>query len=455
MSVSVVVLAAGQGKRMHSDLPKVLHPVAGKPMVEHVLDTARAISDHIPVVVHGHEGQRLIEALAHRDITWVEQSEQLGTGHAVAQALPHIIAGSTALILYGDVPLLKQSSLDRLVSTAMETGFAVLTVSMPDPYGYGRIVRDESDGIKRIVEHKDANAADLEIPEINTGIMAIAATHLEAWIPKLDNNNAQDEYYLTDCVAMAVADGITVAGVMIDDPEEAMGVNDRRQLAAAERHYQRRFANGLMDAGVTLRDPERVDVRGDLQCGRDVVIDVNVIFVGRVRLGDNVRVGPNNVIIDCDIADGVDVLPNCVLESASIGKHSRIGPFSRVRPESRLGSDVHIGNFVEIKKSDIATGSKVNHLSYVGDAEIGSRVNVGAGTITCNYDGAHKHKTILEDDVFVGSDTQLVAPVTIGRGVTIGAGTTVTEDVEPDRLVISRVRQKTVTGWKRPQKDKT
>ncbi len=454
MSISVVVLAAGQGKRMHSDLPKVLHPIAGKPMVEHLLYTAAAVTDQVPVVVYGHGGQRLIEALSHREITWVEQAEQLGTGHAVAQALPHVSGGSTVLILYGDVPLLRKSSLDRLVSAAMKTGFALLTVSMPDPYGYGRIIRDESSSIERIVEHKDGNEAELEISEINTGIMAISATYLESWIPKLDNDNAQGEYYLTDCVAMAVAEGVAVKGVMIDDPEEAMGVNDRRQLAQVERQYQRRIADVLMDAGVTLVDPERVDIRGDLQCGRDVIIDVNVIFEGRVRLGNNITIGPNNVIADCEIDDGVNILPNCVLESASIGEGSRIGPFSRIRPESRLGTEVHIGNFVEIKQADIAAGSKVNHLSYVGDAEIGRRVNVGAGTITCNYDGARKHKTTLEDDVFVGSNTELVAPVTIGRGVTIGAGTTVTEDVEADQLVISRVRQKTLAGWKRPQKDK-
>ena len=423
-------------------------------MVEHVLYTAAAVSDQIPVVVHGYGGQRLIEALSHREVTWVEQAEQLGTGHAVAQALPHVSDGSTVLILFGDVPLLKKSSLDRLVSAAIKTGFAVLTVGMPDPNGYGRIVRDESGSIERIVEQKDANDAELDIAEINTGIMAISASNLESWIPKLNNDNTQGEYYLTDCVAMAVTEGITVKGVMIDDPQEAMGVNDRRQLAQVERHYQRRIADVLMDAGVTLVDPERVDIRGDLQCGRDVVIDVNVIFEGRVSLGNNVRIGPNNFIADCDIDDGVDILPNCVLDSASIGQDSRIGPFSRVRPESRLGNGVHIGNFVEIKKSDIAAGSKVNHLSYVGDAEIGSRVNVGAGTITCNYDGAHKHKTILDDDVFVGSNTELVAPVSIGAGVTIAAGTTVTEDVEADQLVISRVRQKTVAGWKRPQKDK-
>lgn len=454
MSVTPVVLAAGQGKRMHSDLPKVLHPVAGKPMVEHVLDTAATLSDVRPVVVHGHGGERLVAALEHRDVHWVEQAEQLGTGHAVAQTLPAIGDDTLVLVLYGDVPLLREASLRRLVEAAEGSGFAVLTVSMPDPSGYGRIVRDPSGGIARIVEHKDASDAELVIDEINTGIMAIAAAHLKAWIPRLGNDNAQGEYYLTDCVAMAVAEGVSVAGVLIEDEEEAMGVNDRRQLALVERHYQRRTAAALMSAGVTLMDPERIDVRGELRCGRDVVIDVNAVFEGRVSLGDGVRIGPNAVITDCEIGAGVNVLPNCVLESATIGAGSRIGPFARVRPDTRLAEHVHIGNFVEVKKADIGEGSKVNHLSYVGDAEIGERVNVGAGTITCNYDGANKHKTILGDDVFVGSDTQLVAPVRVGRGVTIGAGTTVTEDVEDDRLVISRVRQKTVSGWERPRKDK-
>ncbi|MGE4615473.1 MAG: bifunctional UDP-N-acetylglucosamine diphosphorylase/glucosamine-1-phosphate N-acetyltransferase GlmU, partial [Gammaproteobacteria bacterium] len=311
-----------------------------------------------------------------------------------------------------------------------------------------------SGSIRRIVEHKDASDAELEISEINTGIMAISADQLKAWIPRLGDQNAQGEYYLTDCVAMAVAEGVEVSGVLIDEAEEAMGVNDRRQLAMIERHFQGRIADTLMAAGVTLIDPARIDVRGDVECGRDVVIDINVIFEGRVRIGNGVRIGPNNFIANCEIADDVEILPNCVLDSASIGKDSRIGPFSRIRPESRLADGVHIGNFVDIKKSNIAKGSKVNHLSYVGDAEIGARVNIGAGTITCNYDGAFKHKTVLEDDVFVGSDTQLVAPVTVGRGVTIGAGTTVTDDVEAGRLVISRVRQKTISGWQRPQKTK-
>lgn len=454
MSVTPLVLAAGQGKRMHSDLPKVLHPVAGKPMVEHVLDTAAAVSDARAVVVYGHGGDSLRSALAHRAVQWVEQAEQLGTGHAVAQALPSIGADTTVLILYGDVPLLRDTSLSRLVAAAEDTGFAVLTVSMPDPAGYGRIVRDASGSIVRIVEHKDASDSELAIAEINTGIMAISAQYLREWIPRLRNDNAQGEYYLTDCVAMAVQQDVIVAGVLIDDDEEAMGVNDRRQLAMVERHFQRRQAQALMANGVTLIDPERFDVRGDVECGRDVIIDVNVILEGRVRLGSGVHIGPNVVISDCDIGDNVRVLPNSVLESAKVGAGSRIGPFARLRPETELADDVHIGNFVEVKKSHIATGSKVNHLSYVGDAEIGERVNVGAGTITCNYDGAHKHRTVLEDDVFVGSDTQLVAPVRVGKGVTIAAGTTVTDDVEADRLVISRVRQKTISGWQRPRKER-
>jgi len=452
MSVTVVVLAAGQGKRMHSDLPKVLHRVAGKPMIEHVLDSAAAVSDRTPVVVHGHGGERLVAGLAHRGVTWAEQREQLGTGHAVAQTLDQIPAEDTVLILYGDVPLLTSRALADLLDAAA-SGFAVLTARMSDPSGYGRIVRGTDGSLLRIVEHKDASEDELRIDEINTGIMAVRGALLHKWIPALGNDNAQGEYYLTDCVAMAVAEGVAVGSATLADAAEAMGVNNRRQLAEVERLYQARLADALLEQGVTLLDPSRLDVRGTLVCGRDVVIDVNVVIEGDVTLGDGVHVGPNNVIRDARIDDGVEILPNCVIESVTIGASSRIGPFARLRPETTLGRAVHIGNFVEIKKSDIAAGSKVNHLAYVGDAEIGERVNVGAGTITCNYDGAFKHKTVLEDDVFVGSDTQLVAPVRVGRGVTIGAGTTVTEDVEAGRLVISRVRQKTISGWERPRKD--
>ncbi len=454
MSAAIVVLAAGQGKRMHSNLPKVMHRVAGKPMVEHVLDAAAEVATCKPVVVYGHGGQQLRDGLAHRNLDWAEQAEQLGTGHAVAQTLSLLPDQGLVLILYGDVPLLRAQSLAGLLGAAADSGFAVLTVTMTDPSGYGRILRDAVGNVARIVEHKDATPAELAVAEINTGIMAIDAAHLKRWIPKLGNSNAQGEYYLTDCVEMAVAEGIAVKRVHIDDADEAMGVNNRRQLAEVERIHQTRIANALLDVGVTLMDPARIDVRGELVCGRDVVIDVNVVCEGRVVLGDNVRIGPNNFIANATIGDGVEILPNCVIESATIGALSRIGPFSRVRPETNLGRDTHIGNFVEIKKSDIGEGSKINHLAYVGDAEIGRAVNVGAGTITCNYDGAFKHKTIIEDDVFVGSDTQLVAPVRIGKGVTIGAGTTVTDDVEADKLVISRVRQKTISGWQRPRKPK-
>ena len=454
MSAAIVVLAAGQGKRMHSKLPKVMHRVAGKTMVEHVLDTAAAVSDVQPVLVYGHGGERLREGLSHRALTWVEQAAQLGTGHAVAQTLAALPDDGLVLILYGDVPLLRSASLANLLHAAETSGFAVLTVSMADPTGYGRILRDAVGNVARIVEHKDASSAELAIAEINTGIMAIAAASLKRWIPRLGNSNAQGEYYLTDCVEMAVTEGVSVKGVLCADADEALGVNNRRQLAEVERIYQRRVAGELLDAGVTLLDPARLDVRGQLVCGHDVIIDINVVFEGRVVLGDNVRIGPNNVIANTSIGDDVEILSNCVIDSATIGAASRIGPFARVRPETTLGRDTHIGNFVEIKKSTIGEGSKVNHLAYVGDAEIGRQVNIGAGTITCNYDGAFKHKTIIEDDVFVGSDTQLVAPVRIGQGVTIGAGTTVTADVAADLLVISRVRQKTISGWQRPRKPK-
>ncbi len=452
MAVSVIVLAAGQGKRMHSDLPKVLHKLASKPMIEHVLDTAQAVSTGAPTVVYGHAGQTLRERLAHRQITWVEQAEQLGTGHAVAQALPQIEVDDIVLILYGDVPLLREVSLRDLLAATKPSGFAVLTAHMSDPSGYGRMVRGPDGALERIVEDKDASAAERALTEINTGIMAVSGALLKKWIPALGNRNAQAEYYLTDCVEMAVAEGMVVGSCVLADADDAMGVNNRAQLAYLERVYQTRQADALLERGVTLLDPTRIDVRGELVCGRDVVIDINVVFEGRVVLGDGVQIGPNNVIRDAEIGAGVEILPNCVIESAVVGAGSRIGPFARLRPETQLADEVHIGNFVEVKKSTIGPGSKVNHLSYIGDAEIGSRVNVGAGTITCNYDGAHKHKTVLEDEVFVGSDTQLVAPVRVGRGVTIVAGTTVTEDVEAERLVISRVRQKTISGWKRPVK---
>ena len=455
MNLTVCILAAGQGKRMHSDRPKVLHEIGGKPLVGHVIDTARALSTHDPIVVYGHGGDQLQAAFADSSVIWIEQRDQLGTGHAVGQALEAIPADGMTLILYGDVPLLRAETLERLVKEAADGSFGLLTVNLDDPAGYGRIVRDGAGNVCRIVEHKDANAEELAIREINTGIMAINSADLHRWIPALDNSNAQGEYYLTDCVAAAVADGVRIVSVLAASETEVTGVNNRLQLAALERCYQRECADRLMERGVMLRDPDRFDVRGSLQCGRDVEIDINAVFIGDVTLGDRVRVGPNCVIENAVVGNDVEFLPNCVIESATIGDGSRIGPFARVRPETVLGRSVHVGNFVEVKKSHIDDGSKVNHLSYVGDSEIGMNVNVGAGTITCNYDGAFKHKTVIEDDAFIGSDTQLVAPVTIGRGATVGAGTTVTDDVGADELVISRVKQKTISGWKRPRKNKS
>ncbi|MSR15284.1 MAG: UDP-N-acetylglucosamine diphosphorylase/glucosamine-1-phosphate N-acetyltransferase [Gammaproteobacteria bacterium] len=454
MNLTLCILAAGQGKRMYSELPKVLHRIAGKPLVGHVLDTGAALTLLPPIVIYGHGGELLRKEYRDRHLVWVEQREQLGTGHAVAQALSKIPLDSLVLILYGDVPLLTRETLEKLLAAAAPSGFSLLTAVLPDPTGYGRIVRDRSGTIVKIVEHKDAAADELAINEINTGIMAIRGEYLHRWLPGIGNLNAQGEYYLTDCVGLAVAENIQVHAIATAEPTEVTGVNNRTQLAELERAYQRRQAHALMERGTTVMDPLRIDIRGELICGRDVIIDINAVFEGRVRLGDRVVIGPNCFIRDAELGDEAVVLANSVIEEAKIGVGARIGPFSRIRPETELGDGVHIGNFVEIKKSRIAKGSKVNHLAYVGDTEIGSRVNVGAGTITCNYDGAHKHKTVIEDDVFIGSDTQLVAPVTIGRGATIGAGTTVTENVEAERLVISRVRQKSIAGWQRPRKAK-
>ena len=454
MELRVCVLAAGQGKRMNSDLPKVMHPLAGKPMIDHVLDTALQVTTTQPVVVYGHGGEVLQRHLASRALVWAEQRQQLGTGHAVAQALPALPPDCLVLILYGDVPLLSADTLNRLVNAATESGFGLLTMDLADPTGYGRITRDARGEVCAIVEHRDADAEVRAIREVNTGVMALRGEYLHRWLPKLKTHNAQGEYYLTDCVALAVYEGIRVASVMATSEAEVLGVNTRNQLAFLERVHQRSIADTLMAQGVTLLDPARIDIRGNLCCGRDVVIDVNAVFEGNVELADGVHIGPNCVIRESVLGAGTRVLANCVIEEARVGANGRIGPFSRVRPQTDLGQDVHIGNFVEVKKSSIADGSKVNHLAYIGDAEIGRNVNVGAGTITCNYDGAYKHKTIIEDDAFIGSDTQLVAPVKVGHGATVGAGTTVTEDVEPGRLVISRVRQKTIAGYQRPRKEK-
>ncbi|MCP5143622.1 MAG: bifunctional UDP-N-acetylglucosamine diphosphorylase/glucosamine-1-phosphate N-acetyltransferase GlmU [Gammaproteobacteria bacterium] len=452
MKLVTVILAAGQGTRMRSGKPKVLHTLAAKPMVEHVLDTAARLSDEPPVVVYGHGGEQMQKALMHRSVRWAHQAEQRGTGHAVMQALPALEQADTVLILYGDVPLLDATTLQRLIARADDTALALLTVKLPDPTGYGRIVRDTHGAIVRIVEHKDATAEERGIDEINTGIMVVQGDALRRWLPLLTTNNAQGEYYLTDIIALAVADGVAVGAEHPADPVEVTGVNDRTQLAELERHFQMRQVRALMAAGVGFRDPARFDLRGSLSCGRDVVFDVNVIVEGSVTIGDDVRIGPNTYIRDANIASGTEIAPNCVIEEATIGGASRIGPFARIRPGTVLADDVHIGNFVEIKNSNIGHASKVNHLSYVGDSEVGADVNVGAGTITCNYDGANKHKTIIQDNVHIGSDTQLVAPVTVGRGATIAAGTTVMRDVNPDTLVLNTKQQREIRQWQRPQK---
>ena len=456
--MNVVILAAGKGKRMHSDLPKVLHPLAGRPLLAHVIESARELGAENICVVHGHGGEQVRAALDAPDLAWALQEPQLGTGHAVMQALPHLdIAVSPAptftLVLYGDVPLTRAATLRRLVAAAGSDKLALLTAYLDNPLGYGRIVRVDG-RVVRIVEEKDADDAERAIREINTGILVAPTAALARWLPTLGNRNAQGEYYLTDIVAMAVSEGMPVATAHPDAAWETEGVNSKLQLAALERVHQRNVAEGLMTAGVTLADPARIDVRGELLCGRDVAIDVNCVFEGRVELADGVSVAANCVLKNCRIGRGARIAPFCHIEDAVVGEQSIIGPYARLRPGAELGRDVHVGNFVEVKNSTIADHSKANHLAYIGDATIGSRVNVGAGTITCNYDGANKFRTVIEDDAFIGSDTQLVAPVTVGRGATLGAGTTLTRDAPPDQLTVSRARQISIPGWKRPVKPK-
>jgi len=454
--VNVVILAAGHGKRMHSDIPKVLHPLAGKPLLGHVIDAARELSPQRICVVYGHGGDAVREALATggatEGIVWVLQQPQLGTGHAVIQALPHLIDGVPTLVLYGDVPLIRAATLKRLCA-ASGAGLAVLTVELADPHGYGRIVR-KAGAIERIVEQKDANSAEQAIREVNTGIMVAPTPKLKAWLTKLKNDNAQREYYLTDIVALAVADGVSVASAQPHAVWETLGVNSRNQLAELERVHQANVAGALMGRGVTLADPARLDVRGQLECGRDVTIDINCVFEGEVSLGDRVSIGANCILKNVRVAAGTRIEPFCHMEDADIGANSRLGPYARIRPGTALAEDVHVGNFVEVKASTIGTGTKANHLAYIGDTEIGRNVNVGAGTITCNYDGANKHRTVIEDDVFIGSDTQLVAPVRVGRGATLGAGTTLTRDAPEGQLTVSRAKQVSISGWKRPLKKK-
>lgn len=451
MSLDIVILAAGQGTRMRSALPKVLHPVAGKAMLGHVIDTARLLKPQGIHVVIGHGAELVRERLAADDLNFVLQSEQLGTGHAVAQALPALTA-ERVLILYGDVPLIEVETLQRLLQQVSEQQLGLLTVNLNDPTGYGRIVRDEAGVVKAIVEHKDASAEQRLIREGNTGILAVPGKKLGDWLGRLSNSNAQGEYYLTDVIAMAVADGLVVATEQAVDEMEVLGANDRIQLAQLERHYQYRAARRLMVQGVTLIDPARFDLRGNVTVGRDVTIDINVILEGQVVIEDGVQIGPNCVIKNSTLRKGAIVKANSHLEGADMGEGADCGPFARLRPGSVLGAKAHVGNFVELKNAKLGEGAKAGHLSYLGDAEIGARSNIGAGTITCNYDGANKFKTVLGEDVFIGSNSALVAPVTLGDRATTGAGSVITGDVPANTLAVGRAKQRNIEGWKRPTK---
>lgn len=453
MKLGIVILAAGQGTRMKSSLPKVLHPLAGRPLLAHVLDTAASLQPEKTVVVYGHGGELVRDRIDRPDLFWVEQGEQLGTGHAVQQAMPLLQGMDRVLVLYGDVPLIRQESLQSFIDST-EKGVGLMTVILEDPTGYGRIERDSAGRVQAIVEQKDASEQQLAITEINTGIMLVDTDHLQQWLQALSPKNAQGEYYLTDIIAMAVRDGVEVHVSHPIDTIEAEGINDRLQLATLERVLQRWQGEALMRDGVTLMDPARFDLRGSLSVGSDVVLDVNVIIEGEVELGNNVSVGANTVLRNVRVADHVVIRENCVIEDAMIGPDSAIGPFSRIRPGTKLVGGAHVGNFVEIKNSTIGQGSKVNHLSYIGDTQMGGDVNIGAGTITCNYDGAYKHQTIIEDKSFIGSNAALVAPVRIGENATIGAGSVISRDAEASELTLARGKQVTIRGWKRPSKEK-
>ena len=452
MKLSIVILAAGQGKRMNSDRPKVLQPLAGRPLLGHVIATAKSLEPAAIEVVYGHGGEQVRAAFAGEKLGWALQAEQLGTGHALMQAMPAVADDHLVLVLYGDVPLIRRETLAALVALAGPRAMSLLTVELPDPTGYGRIVRDTSGRVLKIVEQKDATPEQRAIREGNTGVMAVPAHLLRRWLGSLRNANAQGEYYLTDVVEMAVAEQVEVKPLIAPTVPEVLGINDRVQLAEVEAEYRRLRARELLQAGVTLADPARIDVRGTLMTGRDVFIDVNVVFEGEVKLGDRVRIGPNCVIRDATLGADTQVFPCCVVESATIGANCNIGPFARTRPQVTLADEVHIGNFVEIKNSELGPGAKANHLAYVGDATVGARVNIGAGTIVANYDGANKHRTIIGDDAHTGSNSVLVAPIVVGPGATVGAGSTVARVVPAGKLTVARARQVTLDGWKRPVK---
>jgi bifunctional UDP-N-acetylglucosamine pyrophosphorylase/glucosamine-1-phosphate N-acetyltransferase len=452
--LSIVILAAGQGKRMKSDLPKVLQPVAGRPLLKHVIDAAYSLEPTATYVVYGHGGDRVREALKDEEVSWVLQAERLGTGHAVAQATPHIPDDHVVLVLYGDVPLISHATLAELLTLCGPKQISLLTVILDDPSGYGRIVRNGRDQVQKIVEEKDASRKELQIGECNTGVCAAPAKLLKKWLKSVGNDNSQGEYYLTDIIAMAVEDKVAVNPLVAQNVVEVLGVNDKVQLAEVEAAYRRRVARELMLAGVTVADPTRLDVRGPVTHGTDVFLDINVVLEGSVKLGSRVRVGPNCVIRNSEIGDDTEVFAHCVIDSAVIGANCNIGPFARTRPHSTLGRGVHIGNFVEVKNAQMGNDSKANHLAYVGDASVGERVNIGAGTIIANYDGANKNRTIIENDVHTGSNSVLVAPITVGAGATIGAGSTVVKEVPAAKLTVARAKQVTIENWQRPVKTK-